>query len=87
MTSLFLPYQSVLSLSDQLEMFQNYIKKIKAAAGEDRMASILSKGIYMLSIGTDDIANTYFLRMFQYDINSYTDLMINSSLSFLQVSF
>ncbi|KAK7820213.1 gdsl esterase/lipase exl3, partial [Quercus suber] len=76
---------SALSLPDQLEMFKNYIKKIKAAAGEDRMASILSKGIYMLSIGTDDIANTYFVRMFQYDINSYTDLMINSSLSFLQV--
>lgn len=87
MTSLFLPCQSVLSLSDQLEMFKNYTQKIKAAAGEDRMASILSKGIYMLSIGTDDIANTYFVRMFQYDINSYTDLMINSSLSFLQVSF
>ena len=87
MTSLFLPYQSVLSLSDQLEMFQNYIKKIKAAAGEDRMASILSRGIHMLSIGTNDIANTYFVRMFQYDINSYSDIMINSSLSFLQVSF
>ncbi|KAL4645514.1 hypothetical protein ACB092_02G240100 [Castanea dentata] len=75
---------SALSLSDQLEMFKNYIKKIKAVAGEDRVASILSKGIYMLSIGTDDMANTYFVRMFQYDINSYTDLMLNSSLSFLQ---
>jgi hypothetical protein len=31
-------HQSGLSLSDQLEMLKNYIKKIKAAAGEDRLA-------------------------------------------------
>ncbi|KAK8509978.1 hypothetical protein V6N12_035301 [Hibiscus sabdariffa] len=39
-------------------------------------------------IGSDDIANTYFVlraRKLQYDIPAYTDLMVNSAVEFLKV--
>ncbi|TQD85736.1 hypothetical protein C1H46_028652 [Malus baccata] len=78
---------SVLSLSDQLDLFKNYIRKITAAAGEERAATIVSKSIYIVCIGSDDIANTYLstpVRRPYYDIPAYTDLMINSASSFLQ---
>ncbi|XP_018507969.1 GDSL esterase/lipase EXL3 isoform X2 [Pyrus x bretschneideri] len=78
---------SVLSLSDQLDLFKDYIRKITAAVGEESAATIVSKSIYILCIGSDDIANTYLstpVRRPYYDIPAYTDLMINSASSFLQ---
>ncbi|KAI4327766.1 hypothetical protein L6164_020190 [Bauhinia variegata] len=78
---------SVISLPSQLEMFIDYKIKIKQAVGESRAAYIVSKGIYIVCIGSDDIANTYAqtpFRRAQYDIPSYTDLMAEQAISFLQ---
>ncbi|KAL4645525.1 hypothetical protein ACB092_02G240600 [Castanea dentata] len=78
---------SVLSLSDQLDLFRNYIKKIKEAVGESRTATMLSKSIFIVCTGSNDIANTYFSTPFRrahYDIPGYTDLMVRSATSFLQ---
>ncbi|KAF8405427.1 hypothetical protein HHK36_010333 [Tetracentron sinense] len=69
---------SVLSLSDQLSLFKEYIGKLKAAVGEESTSTILSKSIYIVCAGSDDIANTYYTtpwRRREYDIPSYTDLM------------
>ncbi|KAJ4714147.1 GDSL esterase/lipase [Melia azedarach] len=78
---------SVLSLSDQLELFKKSLTNIKETVGEAATASILSKSIFMVCTGSDDIANTYFSTPFRrthYDINSYTDLTVSSASSFLQ---
>ncbi|XP_057973595.1 GDSL esterase/lipase EXL3-like [Malania oleifera] len=77
---------SVLSLSDQLELFKEYMEKLKAAVGEERTETIISKSIYIVCAGSDDIANTYYSTPYrsQYDLPSYTDLMLNSALSFVQ---
>ncbi|PON53474.1 SGNH hydrolase-type esterase domain containing protein [Parasponia andersonii] len=78
---------SVLSLSDQLEMFKDVIGKIKATVGENRTEMIVSKSIFIVCIGSDDIANTYYTTPFRkphYDIPAYTDLMAKSASSFLQ---
>ena len=71
-------------------MFKNYTKKIKAAVGENRTRTILSKSIFIVCAGSNDIATTYFstpLRSAQYNISGYTDLMVTSATSFLQVIF
>lgn len=76
---------SALSLSDQLDLLRDYLNTIKTGVGEEEMAKILSKSIFIVCIGTDDIANTYFSTIFRrpfYDINSYTDLMVSSASSF-----
>ncbi|KAJ4842436.1 hypothetical protein Tsubulata_027303, partial [Turnera subulata] len=74
----------VLSLSDQLDLFKEYLKKIRTAMGENAAATILSKGVYILCTGSDDIANTFPIRKLHYDINSYTDLMASYASSFIQ---
>ncbi|PQM35462.1 GDSL esterase/lipase EXL3 [Prunus yedoensis var. nudiflora] len=69
---------SVLSMSDQLEMFKSYIRKIKAAVGENKTEIILSISIFLVCSGSNDIANTYFSTPFRranYDIPPYTDLI------------
>lgn len=79
--------QSVIPLSDQIGMFQEYIKKLKRLVGEDKANFIIANSVALVVAGSDDIANTYFdtpFRRGDYDVNSYTDLMSNSPSSFIQ---
>ncbi|KAL9172841.1 hypothetical protein ABFS82_03G073300 [Erythranthe guttata] len=77
---------SVFSLSDQLEMFKEYIAKLKKIAGEEKSSAILRESIIAVATGSNDILNTYFLtpRRFQYDVPSYTDLLVSYASSFVQ---
>lgn len=69
-------------------MFKEYIKKINDAVGGNRTTHIVSKSVYIICIGSDDIANTYTqspFRRAEYDIPSYTDLMASEASKFLEV--
>ncbi|KAI3464805.1 hypothetical protein Pfo_021468 [Paulownia fortunei] len=78
---------SVIPLSDQLEQFKEYIRKLKGAVGEEGTNNILSNGLYLVVAGSDDLANTYFtigIRRMQYNVSSYADLLVASASSFIQ---
>ncbi|EXC04219.1 GDSL esterase/lipase EXL3 [Morus notabilis] len=78
---------SVLSFSDQLRLFEEYLGKLKANVGKRRTKFILENSIFLVVAGSDDIANTYFtvrLRKLQYDVPAYTDLMLNSASDFVK---
>lgn len=81
--------QSVLSLPDQIKMFKDYIENLKAIAGEERAAAIISDSIYISDVGIDDIINNYFalpIRRKHFDISSYTDFIVNLASEFYQVN-
>lgn len=70
-------------------MFKEYKEKLKSIGGEEKAAKIISDALYISIIGTDDLANTYFSTPFRkkdFDIPSYTDLMVNSASTFYQVN-
>ncbi|ESW08099.1 hypothetical protein PHAVU_009G018200 [Phaseolus vulgaris] len=78
---------SVISMSEQIEMFKEYIGKLKQIVGVDRTNFILANSFFLVVAGSDDIANTYFVaraRQLQYDIPAYTDLMCNSASDFVK---
>ncbi|XP_028234680.1 uncharacterized protein LOC114414576 [Glycine soja] len=78
---------SVISMSEQLDMFKEYIGKLKHIVGEDRTNFILANSFFLVVAGSDDIANTYFIarvRQLQYDIPAYTDLMLHSASNFVK---
>ncbi|PWA56487.1 GDSL-like Lipase/Acylhydrolase superfamily protein [Artemisia annua] len=78
---------SVISLEGQLELFKEYLEKVKSAAGEEVANTILSKGLFVVATGSNDVTNTYFnnpLRKYHFDFDSYASLMVNSASSFLQ---
>ena len=78
----------MISLSDQLELFKEYIAKLKRVVGEERTRTILANSVFVLVAGSNDIANTYFnnpLRSSHYDVPAYTDLMVASASNFVQV--
>jgi hypothetical protein len=77
----------VIPLSAQLEMFKEYIGKLKGIVGEKRTNFILANSLFLVVGGSDDIANTYYVvhARLQYDIPAYTDLMSNSAIHFVKV--
>ncbi|XP_071728581.1 GDSL esterase/lipase EXL3-like [Rutidosis leptorrhynchoides] len=78
---------SVISLEEQIELFKEYLEKVKSIAGDEVANTILNKGLFIVATGSNDVTNTYFnnpLRKYHYDFDSYTALMINSASSFLQ---
>ncbi|KAL1106932.1 hypothetical protein V6Z11_D03G007700 [Gossypium hirsutum] len=78
---------NVIAMSGQLELFKECIKKIKGAVGEERAATIISKAIYIVCTGSNDISNTYFSTPFRrphYDINGYAEFNARYANQFLQ---
>ncbi|CAN4094015.1 unnamed protein product [Withania somnifera] len=78
---------NVISLSGQLEMFKEYIVKLKETVGEDKKNDILASTLFLLVTGTNDFTNTYFstsLRKSYYDVSSYADFLLNYASSFVK---
>ncbi|GAV56710.1 Lipase_GDSL domain-containing protein [Cephalotus follicularis] len=78
---------STIPLSLQLQQFKEYTEKLKRIVGEERTNTILAKSVYLLVAGSNDIAITYFTtraRELQYDVSSYTDLMIGLASKFVK---
>lgn len=75
-------------MSDQLDLFNEYVKKLATKFGDKTAANVVSESVYIVCTGSDDIANTYFstpFRKYDYDIPSYTDLLVNSASAFYKV--
>ncbi|CAK8569121.1 unnamed protein product [Lathyrus sativus] len=78
---------SVISMSDQLELFKEYIVKLKSVVGEKRKNFIIAKALFLVVAGSDDLANTYFTirtPQLHYDVPAYTDLMVNEASKFVK---
>ncbi|XP_059646323.1 GDSL esterase/lipase EXL3-like [Cornus florida] len=78
---------TVISLSQQLDLFKEYIEKLERVVGNERSSTILASSLYGVVAGSNDITNTYFLTPFrrsQYDFPSYANLMVNSASNFMQ---
>nr|GME06192.1 GDSL esterase/lipase EXL3-like [Ipomoea batatas] len=78
---------SVIPLSQQLDYLKEYLGKLRSAYGENETKFITDNAVFFVVAGSDDLANTYFtvgLRRLQYDINSYTDLMVEGASTFIQ---
>ncbi|KAL2346229.1 hypothetical protein Fmac_000229 [Flemingia macrophylla] len=78
---------SVVSLPEQLEQFKKYSENLKGNFGESKTNFILSKGLVLVVSSSNDIANTYFAtgaRKLQYDIPSYTDMLVQTASSFVK---
>jgi len=74
-----------MALSGQMELFKEYIGKLKGVVGDERAKFILGNSLFILVAGSSDISNTYRTRSLLYDLPSYSDLLLNSASNFLRV--
>ncbi|KAL4650417.1 hypothetical protein ACB092_01G086400 [Castanea dentata] len=75
------------SLSDQLGMLKEYIVRLQGIVGANMTNFILTRSLYLISLSSCDIANVYFgptSRRYEYDFDSYTDLMLKYATQFLK---
>jgi hypothetical protein len=82
--------QAAISMSGQLDLFKDYIVKLKELVGEDRTNFILANSIFFVVLGSNDISNTYYLshlRQVHYDLPTYSDLLVNSAYNFYKVKY
>ncbi|CAH9120536.1 unnamed protein product [Cuscuta epithymum] len=78
---------SVISLMKQLDYFKEYLEKLKSTFGENETNFIIENSLFLVVDGSNDIATTYFtlgLRRLQYNIDAYTDFMVQSASNFIQ---
>ncbi|WVZ80705.1 hypothetical protein U9M48_028162 [Paspalum notatum var. saurae] len=76
---------TTLSSTDQLELFNDYKKKLTALVGEEEMTRVISEGVFLTVMGANDIVNNYFtlpLRRHEYDLPSYVDFLVSSAINF-----
>ncbi|XP_061366013.1 GDSL esterase/lipase At5g63170-like [Gastrolobium bilobum] len=75
----------VLSMSAQMQLFKDYIRRLRSLVGYQRAAYIISNGLYLISAGNNDIAITYTVsprRLMLF--NLYADLLVGWHSNFVK---
>lgn len=86
----FFVMKSAISLPQQLEHYKDYISRIQeiATSSNANATSIISDGIYVVSAGSSDVIQNYYINPLLYKVQSpddFSDLLILSYSNFIQV--
>ena len=66
--------------------FEQYIAKLRAVVGAERAADIISKALFIISSGNNDVAFTYFFTKRQcLPFNEYSSMLVSAGQNFLKV--
>uniref|UniRef100_A0ACD5VL07 Uncharacterized protein n=1 Tax=Avena sativa TaxID=4498 RepID=A0ACD5VL07_AVESA len=76
---------SVISMTDQLRMFEDYKQQVRSAGSDAALHAMLTDGVFAVCAGSDDVANTYFTMRARssYSHASYAQLMVSHATAFL----
>ncbi|CAJ2675792.1 unnamed protein product [Trifolium pratense] len=75
----------VLTMGAQLNLFRQYIEKLKAVVGADKAADIISKALFIISAGNNDVAFAYsFTIRRALPFNVYAASLVSASQNFLK---
>ncbi|XP_023642680.1 GDSL esterase/lipase At3g14820 [Capsella rubella] len=75
---------SVVSMSDQLKYFQEYLSKIKQHFGEEKVQFILEKSLFLVVASSNDLAETYLVRSVEYSRDSYAEYLVVLASDFIK---
>ncbi|XP_022765978.1 GDSL esterase/lipase At3g43570-like [Durio zibethinus] len=76
--------QNILSITDQFNLFKQYVAKLEGAVGAEKANATISNSLFLTSSGNNDIGITYF-SILRNDINQYTTQLVGWASSFLKV--
>ncbi|XP_031385060.1 GDSL esterase/lipase At5g22810-like [Punica granatum] len=74
-------------LTKQLEYFKEYQVKLARIAGASNASSIISGGLYLLSAGSSDFVQNYYINPLLYKVytpDQFSDILMKSFSSFIQ---
>ncbi|KAE9620964.1 putative triacylglycerol lipase [Lupinus albus] len=77
-------FMEVISVSDQIKMFKEYIGNLTANVGQQKASEIISNSLVILSAGNNDIAITYSQGRRPMLFPAYSNLLVDWTSSFLK---
>ncbi|KAH7838129.1 hypothetical protein Vadar_022390 [Vaccinium darrowii] len=78
---------NVISLSQQLEYFKEYQKRVEVVIGKKRTKKLVKNALYIVSAGTNDFVVNYFtvpIRRRKYNLPSYMEFLLQLIQEFMQ---
>ncbi|PWA98241.1 SGNH hydrolase-type esterase domain-containing protein [Artemisia annua] len=78
---------NVISLSKQLEYFREYKARLARHVGKKRAQEIVTNGVFLLSMGTNDFLQNYYVeptRAKQFTIDKYQDFLISAMAKYIK---
>lgn len=81
--------QHALTLPQQLQYFREYQGKLVKVAGSTTAASIIKDGLYLVSAGTGDFLQNYYVNPYLnkvYTPEQYGSFILSSFTSFIKVT-
>ncbi|XP_075668049.1 GDSL esterase/lipase At2g04570-like [Castanea sativa] len=77
----------VIPMWKELEYYKEYQNKLRAYVGKDKANEILSEALYLMSLGTNDFLENYYLslkRQSQFTVQQYEDFLIGIAGNFIR---
>ncbi|CAI9088333.1 OLC1v1022638C1 [Oldenlandia corymbosa var. corymbosa] len=77
---------SVIPLWKELEYYKEFQKKLKSYLGEAEAESVLKEALYMISLGTNDFLENYYMlpvRSAEYNIEDYQNFLVEIAGNFI----
>ncbi|XP_052182911.1 GDSL esterase/lipase At5g45960-like [Diospyros lotus] len=77
----------VITMTEQLEYFEEYIARLEVAIGVERAHNLIKKAAYVVSVGTNDFVVNYFglpTRRLTYTLAAYQDFLLRNLHQFIQ---
>ncbi|KAL4621426.1 hypothetical protein ACB092_06G226800 [Castanea dentata] len=77
----------VIPMWKELEYYKEYQNKLRAYVGKDKANEILSEALYLMSLGTNDFLENYYLslkRQSQFTVQQYEDFLIGLAGNFIR---
>ena len=71
--------QNVIPLWKELEYYKEYQQKLRAYVGEKKANQILREALYLMSLGTNDFLENYYIfptRQSQFSVRQYQDYLL-----------
>ncbi|XP_030931100.1 GDSL esterase/lipase At2g42990-like [Quercus lobata] len=77
----------VIPMWKELEYYKEYQNKLRAYVGKDKANEILSEALYLMSLGTNDFLENYYLSpkwQSQFTVQQYEDFLIRLAANFIR---
>ncbi|KAJ4822073.1 hypothetical protein Tsubulata_046888, partial [Turnera subulata] len=77
---------NVIPLWKELEYYKDYQNKLRAYIGEGKANEILSEALYLMSLGTNDFLENYYIfptRQAQFTVQQYQDFLVGLARNFI----
>ncbi|KAL7611502.1 hypothetical protein Lser_V15G05019 [Lactuca serriola] len=76
---------SAIPMLEQLNLFKQYIGNLTRIVGEEAVMNIMNNSVSLVCASTNDLIISLPARSLQYDVATYDRMLVNLTLSFIQL--